>query len=72
MRGLHSRLASDSADVCALGRLVIRVCAMTFAVVARLVYITPLPRMSAGQGRDGLWRSPIWVRRMGCRRWIGP
>jgi integrase/recombinase XerD len=33
----------------ALGRLVIRVCAMTSAVVARLVYDTPLAWMSAGQ-----------------------
>jgi hypothetical protein len=61
-----------AADVRALGRLVTRVCAMTFAVAARLIYQTLLARMSAGQGRDALWRSPIWVRRMGCRRWIGP
>jgi len=37
------------ADVCALGRLVIRACAMTFAVMARLSYDTPLTRMSARQ-----------------------
>jgi hypothetical protein len=35
--------------MCALGRLVTRVCAMTFAVVARLSYQTLLARMSAGQ-----------------------
>jgi hypothetical protein len=33
------------ADVRALRRLVTGVCAMTFAVVARLVYDTPLARM---------------------------
>jgi hypothetical protein len=33
----------------ALGRLMTRACAMTFAVVARLIYDTPLARMSAGQ-----------------------
>jgi len=43
------RPTSGSADVCALGRLVTRVCAMTFAVVARLIYQTLLARMSAGQ-----------------------
>jgi hypothetical protein len=37
------------ADVRALGRLVTRVCAMTFAVVARLICDTPLARVSAGQ-----------------------
>jgi hypothetical protein len=42
--------ASTYADVCALGRLVTRVCAMTFAVVARLIYQTLLARMlSAGR-----------------------
>jgi hypothetical protein len=41
--------ARRAADVCALGRLVTRVCAMTFAVVARLIYQTLLARMSAGQ-----------------------
>jgi hypothetical protein len=38
---------SPSADVCAFGRLVIRVGAMTLAVVARLIYQTLLARMSA-------------------------
>jgi hypothetical protein len=33
----------------ALGRLVTRVCAITFAVVARHIYQTLLARMSAGQ-----------------------
>jgi hypothetical protein len=42
---------------------------MTFAVVARLIYDTPLAGMPAGQRRDASWRSPIWVRRTGCRRW---
>jgi hypothetical protein len=37
------------ADVCALGRLVTRVCAMTFAVVGVFTYDTPLARMSAGR-----------------------
>jgi hypothetical protein len=35
--------------VCALGRLVTRVCAMTSAVVARLIYQMLLARMSPGQ-----------------------
>jgi hypothetical protein len=39
----------DHADVCALGRIVTRVCAMTSAVVARLIYQMLLARMSAGQ-----------------------
>lgn len=43
------RQASGSGDVCALGRLVTRVCAMTFAVAARLIGQTLLARMSAGQ-----------------------
>jgi Protein of unknown function (DUF1353) len=37
------------ADVRALGRLMTRTCAVTFAVAARLVYDTSLARMSAGQ-----------------------
>jgi hypothetical protein len=36
----------------ALGRLGPCVCAMTFAVVAGLIYDTPPARMSAGQWRD--------------------
>ena len=35
--------------MCALGRLVTRVCAMTSAVVARLIYQMLLARMSPGQ-----------------------
>jgi hypothetical protein len=43
---------SQVADVCALGRLVARVCAMTSAGVARLIYPMLLARMSSGQWRD--------------------
>jgi hypothetical protein len=37
----------NSADVCSFGRLVIRVGAMTLAILARLIYQTLLARMSA-------------------------
>src|SRR6185437_4038866 len=52
--------------------LVTPVRAMIFTVIARPIYQTLLARMPPGQGRDASWRSPIWVRRMGCRRWTGP
>jgi hypothetical protein len=48
---ISSRYASastESADVCASGRLVTRVGAMTLAVAARLIYQTLLARMPAG------------------------
>jgi hypothetical protein len=44
------RAPATSKPMCARsGGLMTRACAMTFAVVARLVYGTPLARMSAGQ-----------------------
>jgi hypothetical protein len=43
------RLTLMHADVCALGRLVTRVCTMTSAAVARLIYQMLLARMSPGQ-----------------------
>jgi hypothetical protein len=47
--GARPTETSGIADVCALGRLVMRVCAMTSAVVARRVYQMLLGRMSSGQ-----------------------
>ena len=67
-----NRTGSWPARVSPIWATAARVGAMTLAVAARRIYQTLLARMSAGQGRDALWRSLIWVRRMGCRRWIGP
>jgi hypothetical protein len=48
-RARDTRPATLACEVCALGGLVTGVCAMTFAVVARLVCERLIARMPAGQ-----------------------
>jgi hypothetical protein len=48
----HDRRQRTDVPMCAVGRLVTCVCAMTLAVAARRIYQMLLAGMSAGQERD--------------------